>query len=178
MPYRRLPNTDAARLRALKKARDKGKELPPFKLAFSQHLLHHIDSLVPRFEQAVRQHKEAMKQQARQNRDYQKKLKKAKLYISHFIQVINMAILREELAPETRTFFNISAKDKRVPALSNENEIIEWGKCIIDGEAARKKKGHSPVTNPTVARLKVHYDHFVEAYNSQKTYQKNTELCL
>jgi len=36
MPYRRLPNTDSARIKALKAAYKKGKELPPFKLAFSQ----------------------------------------------------------------------------------------------------------------------------------------------
>jgi len=35
MPYRRLPNTDAARVRALKTALDKGKEVPPHKLAYS-----------------------------------------------------------------------------------------------------------------------------------------------
>ena len=31
MPYRRLPNTDAARLKALKIALEKGEEVPPHK---------------------------------------------------------------------------------------------------------------------------------------------------
>jgi hypothetical protein len=35
MPYRRLPNTDSARLRAMKIALEKGKELPPYKMAYS-----------------------------------------------------------------------------------------------------------------------------------------------
>lgn len=38
MPYRRLPNTDAARLKALRNALTKGEEIPPFKLAFPQSL--------------------------------------------------------------------------------------------------------------------------------------------
>ena len=42
MPYRRLPNTDVARLRALRIAFEKGKELPPFQLAFSQTTLQKI----------------------------------------------------------------------------------------------------------------------------------------
>jgi len=34
MPYRRLPNTDSARVRALKRAVEISKDIPPFRLAF------------------------------------------------------------------------------------------------------------------------------------------------
>ncbi len=39
MPYRRLPNTDSARIRAMKAALSKGKNMHPFNLAYSQALL-------------------------------------------------------------------------------------------------------------------------------------------
>ena len=43
---------------------------------------------------------------------------------------------------------------------------MQWK--IIEGERNRISKGQSPITNPTVAVLKVHYDNFVESQNYQK----------
>ena len=57
MPYRRLPNTDVARLKALKQAYQKGKELPPFKLAFSQSTFNKVQSFLPNFEAVIRLYK-------------------------------------------------------------------------------------------------------------------------
>jgi len=42
MPYRRLPNTDTARIRAMKTALELGKELPPHKLAYSSNIINSI----------------------------------------------------------------------------------------------------------------------------------------
>ena len=42
MPYRRLPNTDNARIKAMKRAHELGTDLPPFKLAFSQGIFQKI----------------------------------------------------------------------------------------------------------------------------------------
>ena len=53
MPYRRLPNTDAARHKALTRAFEIGKELPPFKLAFSQSTFQRVQSFLPMFEKAM-----------------------------------------------------------------------------------------------------------------------------
>lgn len=57
MPYRRLPNTDTARLKALKAAYIKAKELPPFKLAFSQSTFQKIQTFLPVFEKSVSESK-------------------------------------------------------------------------------------------------------------------------
>ena len=47
MPYRRLPNTDTARIRAMKTALEKGKELPPHKLAFSSKTIVNLQKFLP-----------------------------------------------------------------------------------------------------------------------------------
>ena len=49
MPYRRLPNTDAARIRAMKEALKLGKELPPFKLAYSGGTYVRLQAFLPSF---------------------------------------------------------------------------------------------------------------------------------
>ncbi len=175
MPYRRLPNTDSARLKSLKSAHVKGKDLPPFKLAFSPNSYMKIKSVLPLFEHAIYEHKNSLNIQAEKNKEYQNRLKKVKLYISHFIQVVNMAISRYELMPDCRADFGLEADEKRVPHLNSEEEIIEWGHKLIEGERKRRMKGLNPVTNPTIAVLKVHYDKFLEYYNYQKSLKKRSQ---
>ncbi len=178
MPYRRLPNTDVARLRALKIAYLKGKELPPFKLPFSQNSFTRAQAFMPLFEHALLLHKNAFAIQVNKSREYANSLKKAKLYISHFIQVLNMSILRGELPVNVKKFYGMDEDDSRVPTLNTEQEVIKWGEILIKGEADRICKGMAPITNPTIAIVRVRYENFLEAYNYQKTLQKTNNRTL
>jgi len=176
MPYRRLPNTDSSRMKALQTALAKGKELPPFKLAFSQVSLQKIQSFLPRFEHALIYKKQDYLKQVDNNKAYQSAMKKVRLYISHFIQVMNMAISRGEIPASTRNFYGLRETDKNLPSLTTESEIISWGKSLIEGEAKRCMKGLTPISNPTIAVVKVRYEQFMDAYNFQKTLQKKNTL--
>jgi hypothetical protein len=178
MPYRRLPNTDVARLRALKIAYVKGKELPPFKLAYSQATFTKVQAFLPQFEHALLVHKSAFNNQVSKSKDYVNSLKKAKLYISHFIQVINMAISRGDMPANVRSYYGLDDYDNKVPAMNTEAEVIRWGEAIIKGEADRTRKGLAPVTNPTIALVKVRFEDFKDSYNFQKTLQKNNNRTL
>ncbi len=169
MPYRRLPNTDNARLRSLKTALDKGKELPPFRLAFSQKSLQDIQSFLPSFENGIQINKQNYSKYLDNSKDFQKEMKRVRLYISHFIQVMNMSIQRGELPENTREYYSLPADDKTLPVLNTETDLINWGNRIIEGETNRVRKGFSPVTNPTVAMVRVWYEKFLEAYRFQKT---------
>ena len=173
MPYRRLPNTDVARLKALKQAYQKGKELPPFKLAFSQSTFNKIHAILPNFEAAVRLYKNTYAVTVAKGRDYPANFKKAKLYVSHFIQVMNMAIARGELHPNIRTFYGLDENDNKVPEMNTEAELIKWGEQVIAGESERMKKGMTPITNPTIAVVKVRFQQLMDAYHAKKINQKN-----
>jgi len=175
MPYRRLPNTDLARLRALRIAFEKGRELPPFQLAFSQPTFQKIQSNLHLFERAVQESRQAFNIQVEKSKEYARLFKKAKLYMSHFIQVTNMAIARGDLSASDRDYFGFSQDQSKVPLFNTENEVIEWGEKLIQGETHRLKKGLNPVTNPSIAIVKVRYDTFRDAYIFQKTLQKNLQ---
>jgi len=175
MPYRRLPNTDSARLRALKAAAIKGKELPPFKMAFSQSTFTKVELFINGYEKAMANYKAAYNKQVERNRSYQIASKKARIYLSHFIQVLNMAITRGELPEKVRTLYGMDIDEKKLPSLHTDREILEWGKKIIQGESDRISKGQPPITNPTIAVVKVRYENFVEAYNHQRILQQNTQ---
>ncbi|NJK84963.1 MAG: hypothetical protein HC906_02300 [Bacteroidales bacterium] len=174
MPYRRLPNTDAARLRALKISNEKGKEIPPFKLAFSQSNLQKIKSFLSLFEKSMLESKQAYQKQVEKSKEYNQVLKKARLYISHFIQVINMAIMRGDLPSKEKEYYGLHDSGK-LPPLNTEADIIKWGEKLIHGETVRTMQGHSPITNPTIAVVKVRYEKFLEAYKFQKMLQKNSQ---
>jgi hypothetical protein len=168
MPYRRLPNTDRARHKALLKAYQMGKETPPFKLAFSQSTYQKIVSFLPGFEKKILWQKAATAKQVERNKEHQSLLRKAKLYISHFIQVVHMAIQRGELSTSILEYYQMKGQSKKLPPLNSEEDIIKWGKRLIDGETDRIKKGMSPVTNPTIAVVKVRFEKFYESFHNQK----------
>jgi hypothetical protein len=174
MPYRRLPNTDLARLRALRIAFEKGKELPPFKLAFSQATLQKIQSTLHLFEAAVQESRQAYNIQVNKSQEYAKLLKKVRLYISHFIQVANMAVLRGDLNQADCDMLGFRFGQK-VPALNSENEIASWGQKLIDGETLRIKNRQTPIANPSIAVVKVWYEKYLDARIFQKNLQKNVQ---
>lgn len=178
MPYRRLPNTDSARLRALKRAVEISKDIPPFRLAFSMKTLVKIQAFLPVFENAISHQKQTLGNQSEKVRANQETARKARLYITHFLKVMNMAIARGELPAETRTFYGIASDDSSLPSLTTENELVAWGKRIIDGEEYRIRKGSSPVTNPTVAVVKVRYEKFLETRTHYRTINRRASECV
>ena len=173
MPYRRLPNTDVARLKALKLAFQKGRELPPFKLAYSQSTFSKVQAFLPNFDSVIRLYKNTYSANIQKSKDYPLLFKKAKLYVSHFIQVMNMAIVRGELHSNIRTFYGLDEHDGKVPDMNTEAEVIKWSEQMIAGETERLKKGMTPISNPTIAVVKVRFEQFMNAYHSKKINQKN-----
>lgn len=168
MPYRRLPNTDLARLRALQAALDKGKANYPHGLAYAQQLYHKIQGVLPPFEQALSQYNFSKERQISCSKLLSESFKVARLYVSHFIQVLNFCIIRNEMKPEVRKHFGLSINDKTVPELGTEQQLIIWGKKVTDGEQKRTMEGGSRIYNPSIAIVQIRYENFVEHYNSHK----------
>jgi len=172
MPYRRLPNTDQARLRALQTAVSMGQKIATDELAFSDKSLNHLRSFYTSFETTIIHHKLARTQQEKSSSSYLETVRKARLYLSHFIQVLNFAIQRGDMKANVREFYGFS--DKKSPSLILDSEVLEWGKKIIEGEHKRISNGGNPLYNPSIAVVKVKFDQFVDMYHFQKTLQNNT----
>jgi hypothetical protein len=174
MPYRRLPNTDAARIRAMKIALEKGKELPPHKMAFSSKTLVKLQKFLPQFEHGIHLQKQSVVTLNKKSKDYNEVVRKARVYLTHFVRVMNMAIFRGDLPVETRAYYGLPTNESTVPSLNTENELLSWGRRIIEGEEFRIKKGGSPITNPTIAVVKVRFEQFFDALNYYQTLNKKT----
>ena len=174
MPYRRLPNTDTARIKAMKIALEKGKELPPNKLAYSSKTIVRLQKFLPQFDHNLQLYRHALTSQNKKSRDYNEIVRKARVYLTHFIRVMNMAIFRGELPAETRAFFGLATDESTVPSFNTEHDLMNWGRRIIEGEEFRIKKGGSPITNPTIAVVKVRFENFIEAWTYHNTLAKRT----
>ena len=174
MPYRRLPTTDVARLKALHACTHKAEISTLDKLAFPAAHIHPLRNIINKLEGAKHLQNQARRQQVTFNREYQPKLAKTRLYLSHFIQVLNLAIIREEIPESARSFYGLEEFGNKLPDLRSDKDILEWGKKIIDGENRRLKTGGMPINAPNVARVKVWYDQFRDGYYNQQTANKST----
>lgn len=174
MPYRRLPNTDVARLRAIEAGLDIGKSTSFKKLAFTQQTLENLQTFYPNFLGAIRQLNISRQNQFDRSKEYGEIFRLSKLYLSHFLQVVNFAILRGEMKPEIIEFYGLKANSKATPPLNLEANVITWGERIIDGEQKRIISGGSPIYSPSIALVKVHFEKFKDAYRHQKLLQNIT----
>ena len=110
MPYRRLPNTDQARVRALKAAVEKGDVYNVRDLAISLKTLFEARNFLLKFEAAQIYYTQCYDNQSRASRKHQANVRMARLYISHFIQVLNLAVLRDEIKPVHKELYDLYQK--------------------------------------------------------------------
>ena len=178
MPYRRLPNTDQARIRALKSAVGKGDVYNVNELAISLNTLSEARNFLSKFEIAHNYYAQCYDNQVKESPKHQSNVKTARLYISHFIQVLNLSVLRSEVKPIHKKLYCLPIDNYNVPDLTSDAAMVEWGKRTIEGERKRTSQGGVPIYNPTIAKVKVHYDIFVDSYERQKALQVLTNRSL
>ena len=173
MPYRRLPTTDKARSRALKAALEKAISVPGKKLAFSYKSLEELKSVASKFENHLKHYEQNIKIQSEKNQDYRTSMEKARMYVSHFIQVLFLTSDRGEINGGIK-YYGLEDYDGKVPSLNNEEEILLWGNKIIEGEQKRIRSGGSAIYNPSIALVKVKLEEFRDAAMYQQNLKRNT----
>ena len=178
MPYRRLPNTDQARIRALKAVVVKGDVCGIYDLAVSLNTLSKANTFLSKFEAAHTYYLDCFERQAKAGRKHQTNVKMARLYVSHFIQVLNLAVIRSEIREQHKEYYGLDTHNHNVPDLLSDTALAEWGKKIIEGENKRISKGGIPIYNPAIAKVRVYYDIFMESFERQKSYQMLTGRSL
>lgn len=172
MPYRRLPNTDNARIRALRTAIEKNNSL--YEIDSISFDIKKMEIKLRNFENAQKLYRESLETQTAANNKFQKLVKTARLYVSHFIQVFNFCVIRHEIKKEMRELYKLDIDNSTVPDLTTNDTLLYWGENIIKGEQARLAQGGTPIYNPTIARVNVAFSQFKDAYFTQKMHQSTT----
>jgi len=172
MPYRRLPKTDQARLHALKQAIHQASEAPFNQQAIHYRTLNEAQRLLMQYENQVAQYHANVDTKVSDNKQYRHKVRNARMYISHFIQVLNLAAIRGEIKKAHKELYRLDPHNHTLPDLSTEENLLEWGKNIIEGEKVRISQGGFPIYNPAISKVQVHYDIFCEHYNTHIVHKK------
>ena len=162
MPYRRLPNTDQARMRAINGAINQASEANFNDQVIAFRTLNEARNFISQFESQVSRYHQTTTSKISANKEYKHIVNNARMYISHFIQILNMAIARGEIKADDRKFYELPLDSSRVPDLTTEEDLLYWGEKIIAGEFKRTNNGMKgyKLMNPTIALVQVHYDIF------------------
>lgn len=156
----------------------KGDTYNVYDLAVSLKVLTDARNFLVKFEAAHLYYVECFERQSKAGRKHQANVKTARLYISHFIQVLNLAVIRSEVRTVHKEFYGLDMRNNNVPDLSTEAALAEWGRKIVEGESRRISQGGIPIYNPTIAKVRVHYDIFMESYEKQRNLQALTARSL
>ena len=180
MPYRRLPKTDQARIRALKAAVESSTQNGIYTNVLSHNTYYRAKNILERLSREVSVYQRCVSEQSskRGNKEYEAALKKARMYVSHFIQVLSMSIMRGEIARNKRPYYGLPEDEDTTPNLFSESSVLEWGAKIIEGERRRQGEGGVPVYNPTMGRVAVVYEIFKGMYEKQQMLQERTGNAL
>ncbi len=180
MPYRRLPKTDQARIRALRAAVESSVQNGVFTNVLSHNTYYKAKTFLERFAREVSTYKRCVAEQStkRGNEKYEAALKRARMYVSHFIQVLSMSIMRGEIARSKRPYYGLPQDEDTIPNLFSEVAVLEWGAKIMEGERRRQSEGGVPIYNPTMGRVSVAYELFKEMYDRQQGLQSCTAESL
>ena len=175
MPYRRLPNTNVARLRALRIAVDKALSLEFHDRAIQPATFERARSMVKQYETLLVQYQDSYVARTTANKTYMANLQRARMYISHFIQVLNLAIIRGEIKRNYKEYYHLEKDDDTVPNLTSEEDVLKWGANIIEGEEKRISEGGTAIYFPSIAKVRVYYDIFKEQYISQQQHRRTND---
>ncbi len=180
MPYRRLPKTDQARIRALRTAVESSVQNGVFTNVLSHNTYYKAKTFLEKFSREVTVYKRCVAEQSakRGNDKYEAALKHARMYVSHFIQVLSMSIMRGEVPRSKRPYYGLPQDEDTTPNLFSETAVLEWGAKIIEGEKRRQSEGGVPIYNPTMGRVSVAYEIFKEMYERQHSLQQRTAESL
>jgi hypothetical protein len=174
MYLKKIPETDENRIKALQAAIDREELTGDQEIILSPEEMEELRLFVTSYEGARFVLKQAVKDSAKSQADYAELFKNAQMYVSHFIQVLQLTVVRNEIKLNTLSDYGFESGNELIlPDLSTEEAILYWGEKIIQGEAKRISRGGYPLYNPAVAKVKVHYELFADVVHSTKIYKQN-----
>ena len=125
--------------------------------------LNKAQSAYDRLYTACSQYRLLLVAQKRHTAKIDRLMRNASMYVSHFLQVLFLAVERKEIKKHN---------------LELPEGLLEWAPKVINGEKMRLKKGGRPIYNPTIGMVSTHYEIFREMYAKQRASVMKTQKAL
>lgn len=169
MPFRQLPASNPARLKALQAASSKAAIVDPTELAFSSDSKTKLDTVLPAFVNEVGEEGQALSAQAAATEALTVQKQRLTMWSSHFFQNLNMAIEREVLKESDRAFYQLDVSQTTLPPMSNEGDLLLWSGRIVPGETARTVAGGTPLPFPSSMEVDAERSQYTALRQEQST---------
>jgi len=174
MSIKKLPVTDKNRIEILRDIVDQEELNTDEDSILTIIELHELRNFLLVFEGSDFCFKQAIEDESKADKSCRGLFERAQLYVSHFIQVLHLTVIRGEIKEENLALYELDENNPILPDLSSEEAVLDWGERIIKGETERINRGGASIYNPNIAKVKVHYDLFKDALQSLKIYRQNT----
>ena len=178
MPYRRLPKTDAARLKVLKTVLENNDIYTVRNRVVDWSVLNKCRPAYDRLLTAMEQYKVRIVAQKRAGAKIETLHRNALMYVSHFLQVLLLAVERGEIKRSRLGLYGLEKDNISLPQLKSSETLITVGEKVVEGEKQRLKRGGLPIFNPAIGKVATHLDIFREAYRDHRKKMEITEKAL
>jgi len=175
MSAKKLPETDDERLDILRASLKQEETNEAWDKILSIIELHELRTFTTTFEGANAVLNQSIMDINKAKSLYDELFKNAQLYVSHFIQVLFLTVIRNEIRADylPQYGFQENSPSLPLPDLSTEEAVLTWAEKLMRGETERTYRGGIPLYNPAIAKVKVHYELFKEVIYSLSIYEKN-----
>ena len=151
--FRRMPNSDTKRSKALDDANTKANATPVAARLISTESYTKLGTLLPQWKTAVGTRGTSKSGESAAVNAQSLALGKTRQLISHFIQNLNNAIERGTFPASVRAFYQLDVGSARVPVLSSRDDVLLWGDRLATGETARVAAGGQPLAFPAIGEV-------------------------
>jgi len=179
MPYRRLPNTDKARIRSLEMLLSYMRNNFSYEPVVSSSLKARVEKVLRDFKSESDNYNASLEKQNAYSRNetYRSRIKMARMFVSHYLTVLHLCSKRGEVKTPMSEY-GIDAVKGALPDLSSEMGIIRCCENTIRLEKERQAAGGIPVYNPTIAKVTVHYELFRDCWQKHSSMKRDTDTIL
>lgn len=148
-----MPNTHVGRLQVLTDAFDQKAAVPPAENIFTNGTSNRLDAIKPVYESSMENVKTLEEALGVISTNKGIAFGKLKMGCSHFIQVFNFAVDREEFSKDDRLFYGLDKETGNVPPMITEDDLKAVAHNLITGETNRVAAGGAAMAMPPISLI-------------------------
>ncbi len=151
MPKRQLANSNPKRFRALKAVKDRKDVTAPADVPLTANTITRFDTFFPQYKTKYLAVQTALAGQSILTNQIKTAKITAGYFVADFIDALQNAIRRGTFDASVRALYGLPVGAPHRPPLHTEQEILDWGERVHDGETARIAAGGAPISFPSLA---------------------------
>ena len=137
MPFRRLPDTDATRGKALDAALKKSTATHESAHLISAGTAAALQTFCPQWQKETTDRADALGRQTAATSALDAAGQRLRTCASHFFQVFQLGVARGIYSPSGRAVFELSVNEETIPNLTTEADLLQWTDRIVKGDPRR-----------------------------------------